>query len=84
MILANRGVAWGAMAIAGFILLPVLMNLVLGFGSRYERDTDPHDSIGTKLRRFRDCRTVRCPRHSCQSWNPRRARYCRICGCVMD
>lgn len=84
MILANRGVAWGAMAIAGFILLPVLMNLIFGFGSGKMREIDPHDSIGTKLRRFRDSKTVRCPRNDCQAWNPKRARYCRICGCGMD
>lgn len=83
LILANRGVAWGAMAIAGFILLPVLMNLIFGFGDRHERGNDPHDSIGTKLRRFRDCRDVRCGREECQAWNTRRARYCRLCGSAM-
>lgn len=84
MILANRGYAWGALAIAGFILLPVLMNLIFGFGAKKERGQDPNDSIATKLRRFRDCRTVQCGHDDCQAWNPRRAKYCRLCGSMLS
>lgn len=80
LILASRGIAWGAMAIAGFVFLPFVMHLILGNGNRSKPGEDPHDSIGTKLRRFRDCRTVQCGHRECQAWNPRRARYCRHCG----
>jgi len=83
MILANRGMAWGAMAIAGFVFLPFVMTLILGGENKAKPGQDPHDSIGTKLRRFRDCRTVRCERADCQTWNPQRARYCRHCGVML-
>jgi len=80
MILANRGAAWGAMAIAGFVFLPFVMNLILGGDNQNRREQIPHDSIGTKLRMFRDARVIQCERQECQAWNPTRARFCRHCG----
>lgn len=81
MILANRGLAIGGIVVAAVLFVQFVMHLVWDRDHRrVTRGDDPHDSIATKLRRFRECRDVRCGHEDCQAWNTRRARYCRLCG----
>lgn len=84
MILANRALAIGGFVIGSLILVQIVLHLIWRREDRRVSRGEAQDAIGTKLRRFRDSKTVRCPRNDCQAWNPRRARYCRICGCGMD
>ena len=83
MILANGVRNLVAFMVIGFVVMPWVMNAILGGENKAKPRHDPHDSIGTKLRRFRDCRTVRCERADCQTWNPQRARFCRHCGVML-
>lgn len=80
LMLLRRGIGWIVIGAMVLYLVPTAVNWVWGASRREKRGVDPHDSIATKLRRFRECRDVRCGHEDCQAWNTRRARYCRLCG----
>lgn len=65
----------------GIFLLPMLLRAILGRLSEW-RPAESERPMGaaTRLRRYRDCRVVKCPRHYCQAMNVQRARFCRHCG----
>ena len=78
--LVEQGIGWIAIGALVLYLVPTAVKWIYGLGRAPERGIDPHDSIATKLRRFRECRDVRCGHEDCQAWNTRRARFCRLCG----
>ena len=81
--LVERGIGWVVIVGLVIYLVPTALSWLWNLGCPPERGLDPGDSIATKLRRFRECRDVRCGHDDCQAWNTRRARFCRHCGAAL-